>query len=290
MSRFAVPIFKTTTMLQSFALGCPRNSSLTSIFDCFRGSRRITANFPRLIFRSSSGYRSNRPLSICRPLTFRGYGYWKYRTYERTHFQSKLAPLLDCIDYGFASFMMNDRRGISTSKDESNGTGSGINKENGHVRGKPAARKMTLEKLSLSKPMDADFEKYLTGEMRSSVEINQKPFSPPRTFPAVVGRDAKARYARTLLQKKEKARLKTAQTVHLALMGNVFICGAKLVAWISSGSSGMLSEFIHSVVDCGNQGLLLLGLRDSRNSADRAHPYGYGKVSVGNETSGQALL
>jgi len=39
----------------------------------------------------------------------------------------------------------------------------------------------------------------------------------------------------------------------------------------------MLSEFIHSCVDCGNQGLLLVGLRDSNNEPDRKHPYGYGK-------------
>lgn len=39
----------------------------------------------------------------------------------------------------------------------------------------------------------------------------------------------------------------------------------------------MLAEFIHSVVDCGNQSLLLIGLRDSNMAADRKHPYGYGK-------------
>jgi zinc transporter 9 len=52
---------------------------------------------------------------------------------------------------------------------------------------------------------------------------------------------------------------------------------AKLAAWFSSGSSAMLAEFIHSVVDCGNQALLLIGLRDSEMSPDRRHPYGYGK-------------
>jgi len=75
----------------------------------------------------------------------------------------------------------------------------------------------------------------------------------------------------------EQARAKTAANVRRALTGNTIICVAKFGAWLSSGSSCMLSEFIHSVVDCGNQTLLLVGLRDSRNVADRKHPYGYGK-------------
>lgn len=65
--------------------------------------------------------------------------------------------------------------------------------------------------------------------------------------------------------------------VKRALAGNFIIAVAKLAAAISSGSSAMMSEFVHSVVDCGNQSLLLIGLRDSGNQPDRRHPYGYGK-------------
>lgn len=44
-----------------------------------------------------------------------------------------------------------------------------------------------------------------------------------------------------------------------ALIGNLVITSAKLGAWLSTGSSGMLSEAVHSIVDCGNQLLLLIG-------------------------------
>jgi len=77
--------------------------------------------------------------------------------------------------------------------------------------------------------------------------------------------------------RKERARAKTAANVRRALYGNTVICAAKFGAWMSSGSSSMMSEFVHSVVDCGNQALLLMGLRDSKNAADKLHPYGYGK-------------
>ena len=77
--------------------------------------------------------------------------------------------------------------------------------------------------------------------------------------------------------RKERARAKTAANVRRALYGNCIICVAKFGAWLSSGSSSLMSEFVHSVVDCGNQSLLLMGLRDSRNAADKLHPYGYGK-------------
>ncbi|KAL7567544.1 hypothetical protein ACA910_016964 [Epithemia clementina (nom. ined.)] len=179
----------------------------------------------------------------------------------------------------FDGWNREDYRGYSTTSTKSNKKDKNNQElKDDAVKTKIIGTNLPGEKLSLSKPMDADFEKYLTGEMIPPLEKKQKARPPPQLlFPVAAGRDSKALYARTLLQTKEKARLKTAQTVNLALVGNVFICGAKFAAWMSSGSSGMLAEFIHSVVDCGNQGLLLLGLRDSTHSADRYHPYGYGK-------------
>jgi len=65
--------------------------------------------------------------------------------------------------------------------------------------------------------------------------------------------------------------------VHIALFGNVVITTAKIACWISTGSSAMLSEAIHSLVDCGNQVFLLVGLRGADSKPDKNHQYGYGK-------------
>jgi len=65
--------------------------------------------------------------------------------------------------------------------------------------------------------------------------------------------------------------------VKYALFGNMLITSAKGAVWLSTGSSAMLSEAIHSLVDSGNQALLLIGLHDSDNTPDKKHQYGYGR-------------
>ena len=62
-----------------------------------------------------------------------------------------------------------------------------------------------------------------------------------------------------------------------SLAVNVIIATSKGVAAFITGSGAMLAETLHSFADCGNQLLLLKGVRATRKPADRTHPLGYGR-------------
>jgi cation diffusion facilitator family transporter len=65
--------------------------------------------------------------------------------------------------------------------------------------------------------------------------------------------------------------------VYAALLGNVLVALTKFVAAGLTGSSAMVSEAIHSLVDTGNEILLLYGLRRAARPPDQLHPLGHGR-------------
>ncbi len=67
------------------------------------------------------------------------------------------------------------------------------------------------------------------------------------------------------------------KSILFALLANLGIAITKTIAAIITGSGAMLAESIHSYADCGNQGLLFLGLKASKKKPDPEHPLGYGK-------------
>ncbi|HET9106762.1 MAG TPA: cation diffusion facilitator family transporter [Steroidobacteraceae bacterium] len=67
------------------------------------------------------------------------------------------------------------------------------------------------------------------------------------------------------------------KVVHAALIGNLLVAATKLFAAAWTSSSAMMSEAVHSFVDCGNELLLLHGLRRAAQGPDAQHPLGHGR-------------
>src|SRR5215470_13876026 len=67
------------------------------------------------------------------------------------------------------------------------------------------------------------------------------------------------------------------KAVYAALIGNLLVAATKGIAATVSGSASMLSEAVHSLVDTGNEVLLLYGQSQAARPPDAEHQFGYGR-------------
>ena len=68
------------------------------------------------------------------------------------------------------------------------------------------------------------------------------------------------------------------KSIFFALGANFAIALAKSAGAVFTGSASMLAEAIHSFADCGNQALLIWGLKEAKRAASTDHPLGYGRA------------
>jgi divalent metal cation (Fe/Co/Zn/Cd) transporter len=87
----------------------------------------------------------------------------------------------------------------------------------------------------------------------------------------------------SLPQRRSRAALQSAErgesirTIVIALLANLVIAVAKLIAGLLSRSTAMLAEAAHSLADTLNEVLLAISLRRARRPADAVHPIGHGR-------------
>jgi len=76
---------------------------------------------------------------------------------------------------------------------------------------------------------------------------------------------------------KEQRMARSNKSIYAALAANIAIAATKFIAGGITGSSAMISEAVHSLVDSVNELLLLYGIHRSNRQKDKTHPFGYGK-------------
>ena len=76
---------------------------------------------------------------------------------------------------------------------------------------------------------------------------------------------------------RQIALLSSRKVLYAAIAGNILVAATKFAAAALTGSSAMLSEAVHSVVDSGNSLLLLYGMHRAKALPDQEHPLGYGR-------------
>src|ERR1700693_4016360 len=80
-----------------------------------------------------------------------------------------------------------------------------------------------------------------------------------------------------MLSRASRSRGSSTVAVYAALAGDILVAITKIIAAAWTGSAAMASEAIHSVVDTGNEILLLYGIYRSHQRPDWTHPMGYGR-------------
>jgi len=71
--------------------------------------------------------------------------------------------------------------------------------------------------------------------------------------------------------------MKSRSFIYISLIVDLIIATSKFIAAAFTGSSSMVSEGIHSLIDAVSQVLLIWGIKTSSRSADAERPFGYGK-------------
>src|SRR3954469_15023777 len=112
--------------------------------------------------------------------------------------------------------------------------------------------------------------------MRNSKRACPQSKGPSRTAPSRL-RSPWKRSRRRSESRQMAAGSGSRKVIYAALAGNLMIALTKFAAAWWTGSSAMLSEGVHSVVDTSNQLLLLYGISRARKPRDEDHPLGYGR-------------
>src|SRR6202030_2658292 len=82
---------------------------------------------------------------------------------------------------------------------------------------------------------------------------------------------------RSATARRRAAEGESTRTIVIALLANIIIAIAKLIAGLVSRSTGMLAEAAHSAADSVNEVFLAVGMHRDRQPADAAHPFGHGR-------------
>src|ERR1700704_5576782 len=92
---------------------------------------------------------------------------------------------------------------------------------------------------------------------------------------ALTDPERRQRRSRTALRRRTEG--ESVRTILIALVANIVIATAKLIAGLASGSTGMLAEAAHSAADSVNEVFLAVGLHRDRQPPDATHPFGHGR-------------